>query len=375
MPRILHLITGLQTGGAEGMLARLVTQTDQQRFPSVVVSMTDTGTVGPIIAGAGIPVEALGIRRGMIDPRGLTRFIGLLRRYRPDIVQTWLYHADLLGLIAYQLGYAPRLAWNIRCSDMVGPTMLRAILSRFSAPPEAVIVNSLAGRRFHERIGYRPRRWEYIPNGYDTAVLRPDEAARNRLRGALGIDPSAIVIGLPARYHPMKDHATFLAAAARQAASYRDLVFLLIGAGINSANRDLVQAIEAHGLMPRLRLLGERADMNAIYPALDIATLTSAFGEGFPNVLAEAMACGVPCVATDSGDAAEILGDCGIIVPPRDPQALAAGWQQMIALGREGRSALGVRARAHIAENYDLARVAERFEALYTNLYNGTVRR
>src|SRR5271155_3431460 len=169
MPRILHLITGLQTGGAEGMLARLVTRTERTRFPSVVVSMTDTGTIGPMIAAAGIPVEALGIRPGAIDPRGLTRFISLLRRYRPDIVQTWLYHADLLGLIAGQLGYAPRLAWNIRCSDMVGPGVLRAILGRFSSRPATVIVNSQAGRRFHERIGYHPRRWEYIPNGYDTA--------------------------------------------------------------------------------------------------------------------------------------------------------------------------------------------------------------
>jgi glycosyltransferase involved in cell wall biosynthesis len=368
MPKILHLITGLQTGGAEGMLARLVTRTDQQRFPSVVVSMTDTGTVGPMIARAGIPVEALGIRRGAIDPRGLIRFIGLLRRYRPDIVQTWLYHADLLGLIAYQLGCVPRLAWNIRCSDMAGSTVLRAILGRFSMRPAAVIVNSRLGRRFHEHIGYHPRRWEYIPNGYDTTALRPDEAARNRLRGALGIDPSAIVIGLPARYHPMKDHATFLAAAARQAASCPDLAFLLIGSGIEQANRGLIEAIEAHGLMPRLHLLGERADMNAVYPALDIATLTSAYGEGFPNVLAEAMACGVPCVATDSGDAAEIIGDFGIIVPARDPQALADGWQRMIALGRGGRAALGVRAHAHIAENFDLNRVMRRFEVLYCDI-------
>ena len=364
---ILHLITGLETGGAEGMLARLVTRTDRSRFRSVVVSMTGMGTVGPIIAGAGVPVEVLGIRRGMIDPRGVTRLIRLLRRYRPDIVQTWLYHADLLGLIADRLGYAPRLAWNIRCSDMAGPGIVRAILGRFSALPETVIINSHVARRFHEGVGYHPRRWDHIPNGYDTTLLRPDEAAGLRMRAALGIDASATVIGLPARYHPMKDHATFLAAAGRQATA-PDIVFMLLGAGIDPANRDLMRAIEAHRLMPRLRLLGERADMNAVYPALDIATLSSAFGEGFPNVLAEAMACGVPCVATDSGDAAEILDDTGIIVPPRDPQALAAGWQRMIALGREGRRALGLRARARIVENYDLDQVVSRFEALYCQI-------
>jgi len=370
MPTILHLITGLETGGAEGMLARLVTRTDRSRFRSVVVSMTDMGAVGPVIAGAGIEVETLGIRRGMIDPRGVSRLIRLLRRYRPDIVQTWLYHADLLGLIVDRLGYAPRLAWNIRCSDMAGPGAVRAILSRFSARPSTVIINSHAGRRFHEGIGYHPRRWEYVPNGYDTALLRPDETARLRLRAALGIDPSAIVIGMAARYHPMKDHANFFAAAAaaRQAAARPEVVFVLLGAAIDPANRDLARAIEARGLAPRLRLLGERADMNAVYPALDIATLTSAYGEGFPNVLAEAMACGVPCVATGNGDAAEILGDTGIIVAPRDPQALAAGWQRLIALGPEDRRALGIRARARIVENYELDRVVSRFEALYNEI-------
>jgi glycosyltransferase involved in cell wall biosynthesis len=367
MVTILHLITGLETGGAEGMLARLVTRTDRSRFRSVVVSMTDRGTVGPLIAGAGIPVETLGIGRGMIDPRGVTRLIGFLRRYRPDIVQTWLYHADLLGLIANRLGYAPRLAWNIRCSDMADPNVVRRILSRFSTRPDTVIINSLAGRRFHEGIGYRPRRWEYIPNGYDTQLMRPDDAARSRLRAALGIDSSAIVIGMPARYHPMKDHAGFLAAA-RQMAADPDIVFVLLGSGIEPGNQDLVRAIEAEGLLPRLRLLGERADMSAVYPALDIATLSSAFGEGFPNVLAEAMACGVPCVATDSGDSAEILGEFGIIVPPRDSAALALGWQRMIALGHDGRRALGLQARARIVENYDLDRVVPRFEALYNEI-------
>jgi glycosyltransferase involved in cell wall biosynthesis len=374
MITVLHLITGLETGGAEGMLARLVTRTDRSRFRSVVVSMTDSGAVGPVIAGAGIPVETLGIRRGMIDPRGVTRLIGLLRRYRPDIVQTWLYHADLLGLIAARLGYVPHLVWNIRCSDMAGPNVVRAILSRSSARPETVIINSLAGRRFHEGIGYRPRRWEYIPNGYDTALLRPDETARLRLRAALGIDPGAIVIGMPARYHPMKDHAGFLAAA-RQMANSPNIVFVLLGSGIEPGHRELMQAIKTQGLVPLVRLLGERADMNALYPALDIATLSSAFGEGFPNVLAEAMACGVPCVATDSGDAAEIVGESGIIVPPRDPLALAAGWHRLIALGAEGRRALGGRARARIVANFDLDQIVSRFEALYADLYDETARR
>ncbi len=150
---------------------------------------------------------------------------------------------------------------------------------------------------------------------------------------------------------------------------------MLLGGGIEPTNRDLVREIDAQGLMPRLHLLGERTDMHAVYPAFDIATLSSAFGEGFPNVLAEAMACGVPCVATDCGDAAEILGEVGTIVPPRDPYALAEGWQRMIALGDDGRRALGIRARARIVEKYDLNQIVSRFEALYSGLHNETARR
>src|SRR5207244_4632360 len=133
-------------------------------------------------------------------------------------------------------GYVPHLAWSIRCSDMEGPNAVRAILARCSALPDRVIVNSMAGRRFHEAIGYHPRGWEYIPNGYDTALLRPDETARNRVRAELGIDPAATVIGLPARYHPMKDHASFLAAAARQPAAGPDTLIVLLGAWAGPRN-------------------------------------------------------------------------------------------------------------------------------------------
>src|SRR5215472_15687312 len=156
MYTVLHIITGLESGGAEGMLARLVARTDRVRFKPVVVSMTDAGVVGPSIRAAGVLVETLGIGRGRVDPRGIARLVGLLRRYRPAVVQTWLYHADLLGLVARWLGQAPCLVWNIRCSESIGSTVVRAILSRFSATPDAVVINSQAGRAYHDRLGYHP---------------------------------------------------------------------------------------------------------------------------------------------------------------------------------------------------------------------------
>jgi glycosyltransferase involved in cell wall biosynthesis len=239
---------------------------------------------------------------------------------------------------------------NLRCSDIaLSPAAagVRRILSWCSALPDAVFVNSREGVSFDERIGYRPRRWEYLPNGFDTVEFFPDAAARERLRSELGIPAEAIVIGLPARHHPMKDHGTFFKAAATIAAVRPEVCFLLVGPGTKPENSALAKAIARVGLADRTRLLGERSDMPAVYATLDFATLSSAWGEGFPNVLGEAMACGVPCAATDSGDVRELLGDAGLVVPRCDPKALAGAWQALVAIGAEGRRSRGSEARAY----------------------------
>jgi glycosyltransferase involved in cell wall biosynthesis len=234
--------------------------------------------------------------------------------------------------------------------------------------PDAVIVNSHAGRCFHQRIGYSPRRWQYLPNGFDTGELQPNLEARRHLRATLAIDDDTIAIGLPARYHPMKDHRTFLAAAAILAATPRQVCFVLAGAGIEPTNRALAKAIAEHGIGGRVRLLGERSDMAAIYAVLDIATLSSAYGEGFSNVLGEAMACGVPCVATDVGDAADLIGPTGMVVQPRDPRALAAAWEALIALGPQGLRSRGREARERIIRDYNLGSIVACYESLYEEI-------
>ena len=371
MITIVHLITGLETGGAERVRSHLVASTNRDRFRSVVVSIREPGKMASAIVRAGVELETLRFRRGVPDPRGLCRLDRVLRELRPEILQTWLYHADFLGLLIRQLGHIPHLVWNIRCSDAsLSPAdiALRRMLSWCSPIPDAVVVNSRAGQHFHERIGYRPRCWEHIPNGFDTNELRPDREARSRIRAELAIDDETVVIGLPARYHPMKDHDTFLTAAAILTATRPEVRFALLGAGIEPSNRPLMKAIGGRGIADRVLLLGERDDMAAMYAAFDIATLSSAFGEGFPNVLGEAMASGLPCVATDIGDAAELLGRTGIIVPPRDPQALAAAWQKLIDLGAQERRLLGDQARQRIASDYGLGPTVARYEALYGDI-------
>ncbi len=373
--RVTHLITDLDVGGAERMLAKLVAGTDPARVRHAVISLLPPGSTAAEIAAAGCPVASLDMRRGRLAPGALIRLVGLLRADRPDVLQSWLYHADLMGTIAGRIARVPTIAWNLRCSDMDlslyprSTTLVVRALALLSRLPDVVIANSEAGRAAHKALGYRPRRWEIIPNGFDIGLFRPDLGARGSLRAELGLAPDTKLIGMLARFDPMKDHATFLAAAARLAHANAGVHFVLAGRGIEPAN---VALAGEPALAGRLHLLGERADSARILAALDLATLSSAFGEGCPNVVGEAMACEVPCVATDVGDAARMIGETGRVVPPRDPAALAAAWAETLALSATDRAALGAAARSRIAEGYSLAAVRERYTALYEGLAGRT---
>jgi len=371
---VVHLITDLDVGGAEMMLLRLVAAADRARFRMSVVSMTALGPVGSELAALGIKVQTLGMSRAVPDPRGLFRLVTILRREPADLLQTWLYHADLLGLLATGLARVPRLVWNLRCSDMelgryslLSATLPR-LLARLSGRPDAILVNSLAGKMVHERLGYRPRRWEVVPNGIDVERFRPDPEARARLRAELGLAAENFVVCLPARFDPMKDHATFLAAASRFARDCDSARFLLVGRGNESHNPALRPLLDRSGCRDRILLLSERHDMPAILAAADVVCLSSRFGEGFPNVVAEAMACGVPVASTNVGDAALIVGATGAIVPILDGDAMAAEWRRLYSLGAESRAALGEAGRRRIVEAYALPAIVARYEALYEHL-------
>ena len=368
--RVCHLITTLDVGGAELMLARLVEGMDRDRFPAAVISLAAPGPVAARIRAAGVEVATLGMRRGRPSASAVVRLLGRLRTLRPHVLQTWLHHADLLGLAAGRLAGVRHVLWNVRNSDM---RMDRyGFLSRrtldacrlASRRPDGIVVNSRAGYEHHRRLGYRPRAWYYIPNGIDTAVFRPAAAARARVRRALGVPPRAPLIGFAARVDPMKDHHTFLRAAALLAQRRPDARFLLAGAGTRPGGRidDLVRRA---GLGSRLLQLGPRTDVAQLTAALDVATAASRFGEGFPNVAAEALACGVPCVAADVGDAARVVAGAGAVVPPEDPHRLAAAWDELLAAGSEARRRLGRAGRAHVAGQFSLARAVRRYEALY----------
>ncbi len=379
MTLVVHLITGLGQGGAETMLAKLVaapgSEPGSERVEHAVVSMTGDGALARRIADAGVPVHDLGMRRGVPDLRGAWRLVRLLGRLRPDVLQTWLYHADFLGLVAGRMAGVPAIAWNLRCSEM-DMNQFRAlsralpwVLSRLSPLPAACVVNSRAGRLEHERLGYRPRRWVMIPNGFDIDRFRPDEDRRHRFRGELGLAADAVVVGMVARVDPMKDHTTFLDAAARVAAAVPEAVFVLVGQGCEDGGA-LAGAVAARGLTGRVRLLGRREDVAEILPGFDIFVLSSV-GEGFPNVIGEAMAAGVPVVASDVGDCRAIVGEAGRVVPPGDATALAGALAETIAPGEATRAALGRAARARIEAEFTLPAIVALYDDFYRRLVNG----
>lgn len=351
-PLILHIITGLEIGGAELMLSRLVK--GAKNFRHVVISLTGTGKVGPEMMANGIEVIALGLRPGPAAIFGLPRLALLIRRFRPALVQTWLYHADILGTLAAFLGGCRDVVWTLRCSDMDLRRYGRLVwlLARLSPLPKAVLTNSRAGRDWHEGRGYRPRAWHVVPNGIDTDRYRPDPEARTRWRKEVGIDDNTLLVGMVARVDPMKNHAAFLAAAREISATRPDAAFLLAGRGTENLADD------------RVIRLGEIRDVAGLYSALDIFVLASRFGEGFPNVATEAMACGLPVVVTDSGDAALIVGESGVTVPVDDDAALK---QAILLLMDDSglRRRLGEKARQRIQSTYDLAASIASFEAVW----------
>ncbi len=376
--KVVHLITDLNTGGAEMMLFRLVTKMDPRKFSFSVVSIGDGGPVGKMIQRAGIPVMELGLNPLRPDPFPILRLLFFLKKSKAQILQTWLYHADLLGILCGKLVNIPRIIWNIRCSDMhfenyrpftYWTVKMCRIFSRFV---DGIIVNSYEGMRVHRMIGYQDKKMIRIPNGIDTSRFRPDHNAKDRLCRELGISKDNIIIGLIARFDPMKDHKTFLKAASLIAKKRKDVVFVLAGKGIDSSNRELMNLLSYPYLKGKVFLLGIRNDQELITSALDIATSSSLFGEGFSNTIAEAMACGIPCVVTDVGDSAMIVGNAGLVVSPGNPDEFSRACLKLIEMGAEKRKELGRIARKRIEDNFEIRNIIKLYEGYYRKkLYEG----
>lgn len=369
--RIVHLITDLDTGGANLMLYRLLSVTDHTRFKPAVIVLTNKGTLGISIESLGIPVYAVGVSRGQPTPTALLRIVTLLRQLRPDLIQGWMYHGNIAASVASAFVSDGLVLWNIRHTPyaLEPYSRLTRLVIRvggwLSRQPACTIYNSHVSARRHAQLSYNTEHQAVIPNGFDTDEFKPSPAAHTALRHSLGLPDNTLLIGLIARYHPQKDHANFVDAAATLSRQHPNAHFILVGRGVNTTNAELMHLIRETSLIKQVHLLAERSDVAKITAGLDIATLSSAWGEAFPNVVGEAMACGIPCAVTDVGDSAWIVGDTGIVVPPRDPQALAAAWAKLISLGADGRAVLGSAARQRIVSHFSLPVITSRYEELY----------
>ncbi len=373
--RIVHVISGLSTGGAEMMLFKLLSRMDRGRFESTVVSLTDEGEMGPRIAALGVKVVTAELRRGALPtPAELRHLRGIVARERPHVVQTWMHHADLLGGVVARSVGGVAVVWGLRNSMTDLPTIgasryavVRACAALSRVVPDRIVSCSARGRAAHVRLGYDARRIDVIPNGFDLSQFRPDEAASGAVRAELGLAPGSLLVGAVGRYHPLKNYLGLLDAARAVQRSMSDVHFVLVGAEVDWENAELSARVRALGLEGRVQLLGRRTDIPRVMAAFDVFVLSSD-SEGFPNVVGEAMASGVPCVVTDAGDSADIVGDTGRVVPVGDMTGLAIELSAVLALPEAERRALGMRALERVRARYEIGAVVRAYERLYEEL-------
>jgi glycosyltransferase involved in cell wall biosynthesis len=371
MIKVMHIITTLGPAGAENMLCRIAAGMDATRFENEVVSLTGILDLAEKMNSLGVRVRTLAMKKSVPNPLLVMRLANWIRESKPDVIHTWMYHANLIGTLAARLAGNVPVIWAIH-HNAFDPrvdkrrTMLVnracAVLSRKFA--DRIVFCSEASLRTHKLLGYAPDKLQVIPNGFDLEQVKPDPAAPASLRQELGIPGDAVVIGLAARFHPHKDHRNFILAAERLHKLIPDVHFLLFGMGITWENTQLKEWINAVGLRGRCHLLGLRDDISRLFSGMDIAT-TASRSEAFPIVVGEAMACGTPCVVTDVGDSALIVGNTGSVVPPEDPHALAEAWRALIHAGPAVRRRLGIAARERVQCNFSLPVIVERYQKIY----------
>ncbi len=361
------------------MLYKLLKASDRYRFEHTVLSLLDKGELGGNIENLGVKLYCMKLGRNRVP--GLSALVSLfkyVRRGRPDLVQGWMYHGNLAALVANMVT-APRVktVWNVRHTpyDLKDENRLTAKLikvsSFVSSRPAGIIYNSVVSRDRHRELGYSSARDIVLPNGFDCEQFRPDKNARKKILETLKLNDNTILIGHISRFHPMKDHACFIKAVSMVMEKQDTIHALMAGKDIVQENNELTSFIPGNLINERVHLLGDRDDIHLIVPALDMVVSSSAWGEGFPNVIGEAMACGVPCVVTDIGDSAIIVGQNGIVVKPKKPEKLAEGIETLLKAGQQKRSELGSKARERIVENYSLPFVVKKYEELYQGIVNG----
>jgi glycosyltransferase involved in cell wall biosynthesis len=372
--RIAHIISGLTVGGAERALSALLGGGLKERFESLVLSLDGGGKMATIIRETGTEVVTLNIGHGRNYLTAVPELLRVIKHFEPQIIQGWMYHGNLAATVASSfMPRETRLAWNVR--QTLYDLSLEKPLTRWviranrmlSGRPEMLLYNSSMARQQHERFGFSAKRAALIPNGIDLDGFSFSESLRTARRSELAFPKDSVVIGHVARLHPMKDHQRFLRVGESIAARHPNVHFLLIGRNV-TWDSELLAPIRGSKFAQRVVALGERSDVKQLYSAMDLLCSTSAWGEGFPNVLGEAMASGLPCVTTDVGDSAVVAGHAGIVVPPKDDDALLAALLKLVDMSPDERRDLGARGRAHIRSNFSIGAIVKQYSAAYEQL-------
>jgi glycosyltransferase involved in cell wall biosynthesis len=365
--KVLHVITGLGQGGAEAVLYQLIQATHLQ-IAHTVVSLGGDGVYGDRLRIIGVDVHALDMPRGRFELSGLLRLRRILRECRPDVVQTRMYHADLLGGVAALFaGFLP-VVWAVHATELgtMADTWKTRIVRRVCAIlsgviPSAIVTDAQKSADVHIALGYPIKKTFVIPNGVDSSLFCQDETQRQTVRQELRVDSKQFLIGAVARWHPLKDHSSLLHALAIVKADNHAFRCVLVGSGMTKDNDALARLVHDNGLDDEVILLGPRRDVSAVMNAIDLHVLSSS-AESLPVAVIEAMSCGTPCVVTDVGDAAKIVGDTGWIATPLSPTSLARAITSAIeVLAATGKDARGQLCRDRIAEHYSLDKMREQY--------------
>jgi len=376
--RIAHVITGLNVGGAETMLYRLISQMDRRQFEPEVISLTDVGVVGRRIQDLGIRVRCLNMNRRVPNPMRFCELGWLLRKWSPQVVQTWMIHSDLLGGLASFLAGRFPVVWGVHQTGLdpafrkwSSRVTLKCCIKLSRTIPSKIVCCSRASMATHAALGYPRSRMVVIPNGFDLSTLYQDPGGGKAVRDELHLSEDTPVVGLVARFHPQKDHGTFFRAATLLIKRIPEVHFVLCGDGVTLEEPTLQELVTSSASPGSFHLLGRRDDVSRVISAFTVATLASAWGEAFPLSIGEAMCCEIPCVATDVGDVVRIVGTTGRIVPTRNAEALSEAWFDLLSMTPTERRDLGRAARARVGRHFSLSAVVSQYETLYREVGGG----
>lgn len=375
--KVLHFITGIGGGGAENFLRGLAATMRDSRWQTVivVVRVRPHEAFAEELRAQGCTIHDLNAD-ALLKPGVWTAVRRLIQQERPDVVQTWMHHADFIGgIAAWTAGYR-NIVWGVRAMEMhrnPGDSDLKMRVFRWALGfssrwlPKKIITNATGAITVHTAMGYPRNKFVWVPNGVNATRFSPRPEVGRDTRAALNIPPQAPVVGFVGRFHPVKDLALFFETAAMTQVQHPDLHLVLVGGTEEELYPAARTAFEKlpHREQVRFVPFGSRTD--TYYPAFTLFSLCSE-SEAFPNVVLEAMACGVPCATTNAGDCEIMLKDLGEVVPVHDREAMAGAWSRMLALTEPERAALMMKSHDRALHEYSLERAAQRFEEVYDSL-------